>query len=592
VSPLPSLPGALGYAFNPAAKCHKDRVRVLKPRSAPAASSSPSSSSAAAASRPGGPVIYWMSRDQRVCDNWAFTHAQELAAAAGSPLVVVFCLLPSFLGANIRAYGFMLRGLAMVERDLAALCIPFRLLLGEPVQQVAGYAHAIGAGAVVCDFSPLRIARAWKTAVGGALGPGCELREVDAHNIVPAWAASDKVEVGARTLRTKIHTALYKFCELSGPQSGFPAPLALAPTLQQALEAAEEHAGLKVWTPFSAPASGGGGGSSSGGGAGGGVSEVRLAPRAIPSSSSSSSSSSSKGGSSDPSGSTAAGLTQWSSILPHLRMDYDVPEVTFAQPGERAGRDALQLFLLQRLKKYAEVRNDPTHAAGTSNLSAHIHYGHISAQRAIFELSRLSGLKLQGLFPSGGADSRGGSAASFAEELVVRRELADNFCLYQPAYDTLAGASAWAQQTLNDHRGDKRSHVYSTAQFDAGETHEGLWNAMQMELVHRGKLAGWCRMYWAKKILEWSASPEEALRTAIALNDKYNLDGRDPNGYVGCMWAIAGVHDMGWTPRNVFGKIRFMNLTSTLKKFDTKCVGGSCWDFFGGKAIPSPWPQN
>ena len=116
--------------------------------------------------------------------------------------------------------------------------------------------------------------------------------------------------------------------------------------------------------------------------------------------------------------------------------------------------------------------------------------------------------------------------------------------------------------------GDAREHVYTRAQFEAGATHEALWNAGQMELVHRGKLAGFMRMYWAKKILEWSATPAEALDTAMYLNDKYNLDGRDPNGVVGCMWSVCGIHDMGWAERPVFGKIRYMNLAGCKRKFE------------------------
>lgn len=175
-----------------------------------------------------------------------------------------------------------------------------------------------------------------------------------------------------------------------------------------------------------------------------------------------------------------------------------------------------------------------------------------------------------------------------------------NCSYYCPNYDNMDGAAGWAAETLRTHASDKRTATYSRAQFEAGRTHEGLWNAaqvrarssggrarsrprrdgswhrvvamhpspslfsllstlgLQMELVHRGKLAGFMRMYWAKKILEWSATPEEALATAIYLNDKYSLDGRDPNGYVGCMWAICGTHDMGWAERAVFGKIRYM----------------------------------
>jgi len=184
----------------------------------------------------------------------------------------------------------------------------------------------------------------------------------------------------------------------------------------------------------------------------------------------------------------------------------------------------------------------------------------------VLQLQAATGAGLRGLFPDGDRDT---GPQSFAEELVVRRELADNWCAHAPGghYDALPGAWAWAQETLAAHARDARPHTYTAAQFEAGRTHEALWNAAQMELVHGGKMHGFMRMFWAKKVLEWAASPAEALRIAIYLNDKYSLDGRDPNGYAGCMWSVAGVHDMGWAERPVFGKIRYMNEAGCKRKF-------------------------
>ena len=125
----------------------------------------------------------------------------------------------------------------------------------------------------------------------------------------------------------------------------------------------------------------------------------------------------------------------------------------------------------------------------------------------------------------------------------------------------------WAQDTLKLHDKDKREYVYSQEQLETGKTHDLLWNAGQIELLKRGKMHGFMRMYWAKKILEWTESSAEALRIAIYLNDRYSLDGRDPNGFVGCMWSICGVHDMGFKERPVFGKIRFMNYAGCERKF-------------------------
>jgi deoxyribodipyrimidine photo-lyase len=159
---------------------------------------------------------------------------------------------------------------------------------------------------------------------------------------------------------------------------------------------------------------------------------------------------------------------------------------------------------------------------------------------------------------------------SFLEELIVRRELSDNYCFYNDKYDQFEGFHPWAQKTLNEHRGDKREYVYSLEEFEEAKTHDDLWNAAQMEMVRRGKMHGYMRMYWAKKILEWTESPESALEIAIYLNDKYELDGRDSNGYAGIAWSVGGVHDRAWNERPVFGKIRYMSYNGCKRKFDIK----------------------
>ena len=263
--------------------------------------------------------------------------------------------------------------------------------------------------------------------------------------------------------------------------------------------------------------------------------------------------------------------TDWEVLASQLDIDNTVTVVAWAKPGERSAKIQLQDFLSNRLKSYKDDRNDPTKPKAQSNLSPWIHFGQISAQRIILELQTAVGYQsVSALFPS----ERSKSAHDFAEELVVRREVAENFCLYQPLYDVIEGSSNWAQESLTVHSKDKRDYIYSRAQFETAKTHEDLWNACQKELVGRGKLHGWARMYWAKKILEWSVSPKDALATAIYLNDKFNLDGRDPNGFVGCMWSIAGVHDMGWAEREVFGKIRYMNLAGAKRKFNVAAYVG------------------
>jgi len=172
----------------------------------------------------------------------------------------------------------------------------------------------------------------------------------------------------------------------------------------------------------------------------------------------------------------------------------------------------------------------------------------------------------------------------FIEEAVVRRELSDNFCYYNKNYDSLKGAYPWALLSLAAHVKDKREYVYSMEEFAAGETHDDLWNSAQMQLVHEGKMHGFLRMYWAKKVLEWTPNPKTALEVAQTLNDRYALDGNDPNGFVGVGWSVMGIHDQGWREREVFGKIRYMNYAGCKRKFDVQAFVNSSTRMYKSKS--------
>jgi deoxyribodipyrimidine photo-lyase len=161
-------------------------------------------------------------------------------------------------------------------------------------------------------------------------------------------------------------------------------------------------------------------------------------------------------------------------------------------------------------------------------------------------------------------------SSAFLEELIVRRELADNFCEYTPLYDSPDAFPQWARTSLDTHVSDKRDYLYSREQFEQAKTHDEAWNACQRELLKTGKMHGYMRMYWAKKILEWTRNYTEAMEIAIYLNDTYELDGRDPNGYAGIAWSIGGVHDRPWFDRPIFGVIRYMNASGLAKKFDVQ----------------------
>jgi deoxyribodipyrimidine photo-lyase len=161
-------------------------------------------------------------------------------------------------------------------------------------------------------------------------------------------------------------------------------------------------------------------------------------------------------------------------------------------------------------------------------------------------------------------------AESFLEELVVRRELSDNFCYYNPNYDSIRCFPDRSRETLEKHGRDGREYIYTREELERSLTHDDLWNAAQSEMVIRGKMHGYMRMYWAKKILEWTESPAIAQQTAVYLNDRYELDGRDPNGYVGIAWSIGGVHDRAWKERQIFGKVRYMSYDGASRKFDIR----------------------
>lgn len=422
-----------------------------------------------------GPVILWMSRDQRVNDNWALLFAQKLAKERKVPLSVVFCLVPDFLGATMRQYGFMLKGLQEVEGNLSRKNIPFFLLTGSPQDEIPKFIEQNKAGTLVKDFDPLRVKRQWTGEVAKKIG--IPLYEVDAHNIVPCWAASPKQEFAAYTIRPKIKRVLPEFLD--------------------------EFPKLKKHP----------------------VSWQGKIPK-----------------------------TDWSGLLKMLQID-KLPEVDWIRPGEKQAFRIFKIFLNKKLPSYAMKRNDPV-ADGQSNLSPYLHFGQIAAQRVALEVENASVDKA--------------ARDAFLEELIVRRELSDNFCFYNIQYDKFEGFPEWARKTLNAHRKDKRAYSYTLKQFEHARTHDELWNAAQNEMVKRGKMHGYMRMYWAKKIVEWTESPEKAMEIAIYLNDRYELDGRDPNGYTGIGWSIGGVHDRAWNERPIFGKIRYMSYNGCKSKFDVK----------------------
>lgn len=242
------------------------------------------------------------------------------------------------------------------------------------------------------------------------------------------------------------------------------------------------------------------------------------------------------------------------------------------KPGEENAKKALDDFIQNRLPKYALLRNDPN-IDFQSGLSPYLHFGQISSLRVAIEVSKDHIpllFKEPQLAKYEGEPTLSDSIDAFLEELIVRKELADNFCFYSNSYDKLDGARQWAKDSLQSHLSDPREYIYELKELESAKTHDEAWNAAQLQLAKTGKMHGYMRMYWAKKILEWSKTPDEAITNTIYLNDHYSIDGGDPNGYVGIMWSIAGVHDRPWFDRPIFGKIRYMNYSGLKNRFNVE----------------------
>jgi deoxyribodipyrimidine photo-lyase len=242
-------------------------------------------------------------------------------------------------------------------------------------------------------------------------------------------------------------------------------------------------------------------------------------------------------------------------LLDGLPIDRRVGAVADMRGGTTEARRRLRGFVRTHLAAYDRDRNHPERS-GTSQLSPYLHFGHIGPREIGLAVRESSG-------PAQAVEA-------FLEQLIVRRELAVNFVAFNDHYDRLAGCERWARQTLAAHRRDKRPYLYDEARLESGDTHDPLWNAAQRQMVTTGWMHGYVRMYWAKKILEWTPSPEDAFDIAVRLNDRYLLDGRDPNGYANIAWAIGGKHDRPWPPRPVYGTVRSMSYASTVRRFDAQ----------------------
>jgi len=244
-----------------------------------------------------------------------------------------------------------------------------------------------------------------------------------------------------------------------------------------------------------------------------------------------------------------ADLSDIPALMDSLGIPDGVGQCPWMHGGQGSALATLDTFVREHLDGYDTKRNDPVEPF-VSHLSPYLHFGMISPVTIYHEVTK-----------TGLAD-----VGPFLEELIVRRELAMNFVYFNPLYDSYDGLPEWARKTMAKHKGDERPYLYTTGQLEASLTHDRYWNTAQKELVKLGTIHGYMRMYWGKKILEWSKTPEEAFATALYLNNKYQMDGRDPNGFAGVAWCF-GKHDRPWGERSVFGNVRYMNDKGLERKF-------------------------
>ena len=235
-----------------------------------------------------------------------------------------------------------------------------------------------------------------------------------------------------------------------------------------------------------------------------------------------------------------------------LHIDRSVRRVNSFRGGTKEAKKHLRTFLEYKIDRFGDLRNDPS-LDYLSHMSPYLHFGQISPLSTALKVSK--------------TDSPGREA--FLEEFIVRRELSMNFVFYNERYDSFESIPDWAKKSLKIHLKDRRPYLYSLEELEAAKSHDPYWNAAQKEMVIKGKMHGYMRMYWGKKILEWTRTPEEAFRIALTLNNKYELDGRDANGFTGVAWCF-GKHDRPWGERPIFGNVRYMNDKGLERKFDVK----------------------
>ena len=462
--------------------------------------------------RPNGRfVLYWMIAARRTRYNFALQRAVELGKQLRRPLVVLEPLRVGYRWASERLHRFVLDGMADNGARCAAAGVRYFPYLEPAPGRGQGLLAALAdhACAVVTDESPTFFLPAMVAAAARQLP--VQLEQVDGNGLLPLCLA-ERAYPTAASFRRLVHRHGPELCG----ELPLVDPLAAAGSLGRARL---PRPVLQRWPPTSARVLG----------------------------------------------------KRTGELLRRLPIDHTVAAVASHRGGPRAAERAWREFLRQRLGAYDEQRNHPDQA-GASGLSPYLHFGHLSSHQVLAELVRDEGwdptrVDLAAAGRRAGFWGMSTSAEAFVDQLVTWRELGANAAVHDPEHHASYRALPdWARQTLADHRGDPRPYCYDLAELTAARTHDPVWNAAQRQLLVEGRIHNYLRMLWGKKILQWSPSPRRALAVMVELNNRFAVDGRDPNSVSGILWTL-GKYDRPWGPeRPIFGKVRFMSSRNTLRK--------------------------
>ncbi len=459
-------------------------------------------------------VLIWAHKALRIEDNAVLSFACSLANELKVPLLYPMPIYTIMPFSQFRHHEFIMQGISEMIPGLQKLNVEIVICFGDLIDTFLSLASE--AAAVVTMETYLKFHHKWRTDIPALIK--CPFISVESRLLFPPSVLTDKAAYNAASLRRKIHARVT-------PEDFEPVPV--VPVQHEA------DANLN-----------------------------KLINSLLPENSR---------------------ITMQEAMAHYEQVFLDAQQMDninthvgpsdFFKGGSKEARAYLKFFLENSLEEFHAKRNDPGIDHQTK-LSPYINYGMISVQEVVREVVRalrISMWDFLGLVkdfkPGTHPDARVNGALTLFEEMIVRRELAFNYVYYTPDYDQYSALPAWARTTLREHVTDTRKQLYTPDALEQADTSDPYWNAAQKELVITGKMHGYMRMYWGKKILQWCAEPEDAFQIAIHLNDKYSLDDRDPNGYAGVGWCF-GLHDRAWPPFPIFGTVRTMSETGLSRKFD------------------------